>query len=510
MANTNAHTFKSIDDILSLLNPYGRFQRLVNVILAIMFIPASFHYLIMYFVAVDPSWRCVANSTVCLLNGTHSSYNMHKCNLPRKQWEYTEEIGFSIITQFDLYCENIWMVHLANSIYFVGTAVGSFILGWLSNVHGRKIVIFSSAVTIIIVGFLSAFVPNMPLFIACRFIIGFSTPGNAYVAHILIGELVDNEHRPLASMIILSTYTMAILLLGLKAYFIRRWRSLLIACTMPYLFVIIFYNYVPESVRWLYLHNLNEKLIKIFKRMAYWNKTTIPDNFVILPPNLECTEKKRWSHLQLLRTRTIAIRSVTLAYCWFASYVVYFGLFLSAGDLGGSLYVNFIVFSAIEIPANIILGYLSEHIGRRAVTATSMTIGSLTCVFIAFIPSNEKLVILRIVLGTIGQGCLVMAYNGIIPWTIEILPTDIRSVGVGMFAAAGHCGGMASSWIAKALKSKSVLASFVVIGIIGFSAGCLLFSFPETKGLVMKDVDDEDTMLLRSIEDDKRMAADTE
>ena len=130
---------------------------MLNAIFCIMLLPSTFQVLIMYFAALKPDWRCVDNSTVCTLNGTFSSSNEYRCNIPRSEWEFTQPKEYSIVTEFDIYCDKEWVIQLSTSILFFGWAVGSMVLGWIADNYGRKTVLFPSLFVCLAVGLLSSF-----------------------------------------------------------------------------------------------------------------------------------------------------------------------------------------------------------------------------------------------------------------------------------------------------------------------------------------------------------------
>ena len=100
--------------------------------------------------------------------------------------------------------------------------------------------LFSSLAVVIIVGFLSAFSPNYWVFLTTRIIIGFFEPGTGVLMFIMAAELVNERYRPLCGIMLSIAFAVALVLLGVQAYFIRRWKTLLIVCTVPYVFVLAF------------------------------------------------------------------------------------------------------------------------------------------------------------------------------------------------------------------------------------------------------------------------------
>ena len=110
--------YYNVDGFLRMVGEFGKYQKILDAIFCFIFIPSSFQNLIMYFAAFQPEWRCVANSTICNLNGTFSSEDEFRCGIPRSEWEFTQPKDYSIVTEYDLYCDTDWAVYMSFSIFF--------------------------------------------------------------------------------------------------------------------------------------------------------------------------------------------------------------------------------------------------------------------------------------------------------------------------------------------------------------------------------------------------------
>ena len=103
--------------------------------------------------------------------------------------------------------------------------------------YGRFKVLVVSVCGIVVISFLSAFSPNFAIFAVCRFIVGLFKPGTVVGAYVVAGELLGPKYRPAAGTIMWILFSVSLVLTGVKAYFIREWKILMIACSAPYVFV---------------------------------------------------------------------------------------------------------------------------------------------------------------------------------------------------------------------------------------------------------------------------------
>lgn len=81
-----------------------------------------------------------------------------------------------------------------------------------------------------------------------------------------------------------------------------------------------------------------------------------------------------------------------LLYLWdrhrFTSAVVYQGLIMRLGILGGNVYVDFLISGIVELPAAFLILLTIERIGRRLPFATANIVAGAACLITAFIPDS--------------------------------------------------------------------------------------------------------------------------
>ena len=119
----------------------------------------------------------MSNTSECIWNGTFASTNTRKCHILRGDWKYVEDRYFSFEIQYDLPCDEKWLIPLVSSIFYLGMGVGSIVLGWISDNYGRKKAIVPSIGFSLFFGFLGPYLPSIRSLIFVRFLVGFFYPG---------------------------------------------------------------------------------------------------------------------------------------------------------------------------------------------------------------------------------------------------------------------------------------------------------------------------------------------
>ena len=149
---------------------------------------------------------------------------------------------FCIFYQFDLVCNKAFQGWLAKSMVYVGMLIVTIPMGMVSDRYGRLKVLYPSIVITTTVGFVSAFATKFWQILVSRFFVGSVLYSVFMPIFILSGEFVGPRYRPLSQTVIWIAFTAVLLVLALMAYFVRTWRTLMILCTAPWIFVLIFWK----------------------------------------------------------------------------------------------------------------------------------------------------------------------------------------------------------------------------------------------------------------------------
>jgi len=475
-----------VDGFLELVGGFGRFQWLLLVFFISMHISPVAQIYITYFTAIDPDWKCVEDSKVCLLNGTFASTNEYRCKIPRTEWEFTQPKSKTIVVQYDLHCKTSWLIYMTSSIFYIGKLFGSFTSGWLADNYGRKTVLYPSFAGLLTFSLLSTTMPNIGLLLLCRFITGLFSDSSTNQMLTLLSESVTTKYRPLATNILWLGWIGTLCVLPLIAYFISEWKTLFIIFSAPFFIAMLSYFCVTESPRWLKTARRYEDCKNVFKKIARYNKQPFDESLQITRTE---TSMKRTTPLDLFKSKKIAIYTISQGFIWFVNGMVYYGISLAADELGGSFYLNWIYISVIEIPSAIMAIFCSNYLGRKTTTIIAMIIGGILCIIVPFVPSSGDHPA-KVILGVLGKMFITLSYDVITIWSVEIFSTDIRSKGLSFVYIMANVGSSSSPWIAKALNVYSVYLPFAIMGGFAIIGGFVARTLPETRGQDAQDTID--------------------
>eukprot|EP00057_Strongylocentrotus_purpuratus_P028000 XP_011682474.1 PREDICTED: organic cation transporter protein [Strongylocentrotus purpuratus] len=205
----------------------------------------------------------------------YNNTDLIRCN---QGWVYDKsQYKSSIISEFDLVCSHKDRDSLAQSLFFVGVLIGSVVFGGLSDIYGRRKILFVALLVQSVSGLAIAFSPSYWFYTIFRMILASANMGVFLLSFIIGTEFVGPSKRVIAGIVIMIFFSIGYMLLALFAYFIREWWILQLAITAPIFIMFAFFPFLPESVRWLISKGRTEEATRIIKKAADVNKAKLPE-----------------------------------------------------------------------------------------------------------------------------------------------------------------------------------------------------------------------------------------
>ena len=147
----------------------------------------------------------------------------------------------STFFQWNLVCDDLWKLSTIQGSYMGGVFVGCMVWGWASDKFGRRLTMLVAAVIQVVSSILAAFAPNYIIFIMLRFLIAFSVSGVFECGFVLVTEICGPHYRTYFGILTQFPFGWGAALLPVIAYFIRAWKSLQLAISVPCVLLGIFY-----------------------------------------------------------------------------------------------------------------------------------------------------------------------------------------------------------------------------------------------------------------------------
>ncbi|KAM6462834.1 solute carrier family 22 member 3 isoform 1-T1 [Liasis olivaceus] len=513
----------SFDEVLKEAGEFGRVQKKVFFLLCQTGITFSFLFVGVVFLGRDPEqyWcriPCVSelkkqcewtfeeeynitiqaaslvNSSQCERHDIKWNNTTHNCTYPlahlttnnsasvsftacQDGWLFKKPHS-SIASEYDLVCENKWIVDMTQSVLNMGFLVGGFVLGYAADRFGRITIYLFSCFGAGLCGLIVAFAQNIVVFSIFRFLQGIFGKGTWMTSFVLVTELVGSDHRRIVGIVIQIFFTLGVVILPGIAYVIPTWQGIQLATTLPNFLFLLYYWLVPESPRWLITRKKGEKALQIMQSFAKENGRSLPVHFSEITVSDE--EVSNPSLLDLVRTPQMRKFTLILMYAWFTSAVVYQGLVLRLGLIEGNLYLEFFISAVIELPSAFLILATIDRLGRRPLFASGTLVAGAACLITAFLPKDIPWLSTAVaILARLG---ITITFELVYLVNSELYPTVFRNFGVSLCSGMCDIGGTVAPFLLYRLAAFWSELPLIIYCILSLLCGILVLLLPETKG----------------------------
>ncbi|KAK3098129.1 hypothetical protein FSP39_016424 [Pinctada imbricata] len=274
--------------------------------------------------------------------------------------------------------------------------------------------------------------------------------------------MVGPSKRVWAGVVIHAFFAIGLVYLSAVGYFLRDWQHIDIAIAVPCVFYLLYWWCVPESPRWLISRGRLQEAEDIIAKAAKTNKAIIPSK-LLTKDMAEDEEQDPGRIWQLFTSRVMLIRTSILFFNWMVVSMMYYGVTMHAGGMGGDFFLNFFLMAIVEFPAYSLAIILLDRMGRKK------------------LHSLQPLTLTLAIIGKIGSaGAFAVVYV----FSAELFPTVVRNAGMGASSCIARIGGMVAPYVASSgdlVGGKFGQAlPLVIFGAASVAAGLLCLFLPET------------------------------
>ena len=381
----------------------------------------------------------------------------------------------------------------------LGMLVGGFFAGILADKFGRRHVLNVSIMMYALLTVPIYFIHSYDLFALCRIFSGMFIGSVIPMAMTLASEYAPTKHRGKWVTISKSCMMLGWVLAGLVAmYVVPRfgWRVCFLIGGFPFIYGILMYFLVPESVHWLFRSGHTEEAMKIINDINSKLDNPRPEPYTI--DEIEFEEAEPKSKLGALVSPKY--RRVTLG-LWIVAFLttaLSYGLtnwmptILNQG--GYTLVAGMALTTLMNLMGaigSLVAGIMADHFGRIKSTYIACTLAIIAVLFMAFFGFGQGLMI---------PACILMgfsinyAYLSPQPITIEVYPTEIRATGQACVTTVARIGGLIVPVLIGAVLESGqtfpIVISFFIIPLVLAMLATKFLIRVETNGMIMEDLDE--------------------
>ncbi|XP_073154863.1 organic cation/carnitine transporter 7-like [Henckelia pumila] len=411
---------------------------------------------------------------------------------------------------------------LISTIVFAGMLVGASFWGIVSDSFGRKKGILGVATITAVGGLLSAFSPNYISLIIFRCIAGIGL-GGMHIFTSWFLEFVPTPNRGAWMIVLSSFWTVGTIFEAALAWIVSPslgWRWLVALSSVLAFIVLLFYGFVPESPRFLFMKGRIVEARSILESAALLNgislgtgmlisdqrhdHDTASENTHLLSPKREknyCNSSS--SSLSVLFSMKLIRTNLLLWFLYFGNTFSYYGIILltselssgeskcaditlhSVKDQNSSLYIDVFLTSLAELPGLILSAFVVDRLGRKLSMALMFVLGAI--LLLPLLSRQNEILATTLLFGA--RTFISATFTVACIYAPEVYPTNIRSTGVGIATAIGRIGGMVCPLVAVGLVNGCHQAAAVVLFVIAIllSGLSVLLSPFETNGRNLSD-----------------------
>lgn len=439
----------------------------------------------------------VANWTEVLLTGgkPDQSWASQEC---QHGWEYnTTEIPYpTISSELGWVCEKDSYQAIAQSLFFVGSIIGGFIIGWVADRFGRIPAAVFANVIGCVAGIASTFTTNFVEFTICRIFVGMSYDNCMIMAYLLVLEYTAPKYRTLiANLSIAIFFTLGVTALPWIALACGHWKVMALATSIPLALALLAPFVMPESPRWLITQGRVNEVITNVKAIAKTNKKDVPTE-LIQQFQMSCEKNKQEKSVSLFELlKRPVLRNLFVCICieYLCIMIIFDALVRTIGSLKYDFFISFTVISFTEFPSLVLLSFILDLTGRKWLCIISLSI----CGVLSFITPFVGGGLPSVLCAVFARFTCNMAFNSILQWSAELIPTPVRGSGTSIIHICGYIATCVSPFIAYIDNYVSWL-SMVIIGAISIFSATMCCYLPETACKEMPQTFEEVEAMMRS------------
>ncbi|KAM3717085.1 Solute carrier family 22 member 6-A [Dirofilaria immitis] len=389
-------------------------------------------------------------------------------------------------------------IKLGTTIQNIGLMIGAIVAGNLADIFGRKKILLSFTVGLIIFLVATPFSPSFIVFTILRFFDMIFTGGKHCVCNPYFMENLPDKHRMWVATVV--TYSPNYIVLAGIAYMCKKWKILAWTAAAITVLPLIMIPFLVDTPRWLIKKGKGEKASKAAIYIRKWDEKLTPERKErIITAVQEAAKEEACDKIEdgfLIFDWKLGSYAIVFATSLFSTSFISYGIAYNMDALAGTVYINVIILGAARWAINILaagLEFSIRSVGRRllhliAVGFIAIIMG---IIFIIYIFTCEEL-IHAIITFTRYASLLAAAMctelfvlDAVQP--TELFPTPVRSAGIAFIQTFNRLGTIVSPLVF--IPSKHWPPAPFLLMFLTSTADFLLYFFlvPETRGKKLPD-----------------------
>lgn len=358
-------------------------------------------------------------------------------------WTYDRELyGRTIVEEWDVVCDQSWMLSLSQSLYLAGLMLGTIVFTHCSDWFGRRRTIVFGIISTGVAGVWAAFSTSFLMYNVARVFTAFGISAFSDIVYALVMESVSPRYRYLATISIGLGWSMGMVILPWVAYLVRDWQAMQLYISVPLGVMFIVWLFLPESPRWQMATGRYDAARDNLMRLAKCNghPKHVVDEIIenAQKKRNQTQETKKGTFVDLFSSRKWAVLTTVFSAQLAVSSLVWYYMTVSTAGVGSNPYISFSIASATEVPVKAVNVVVIKYCRRRWAIFGTFTVITAVLIGLTLLPYGYPWV--ELFLLVVGKMCT--SVNGAVfrVQISEAYPTVVRSVALGVCITIGRLG----------------------------------------------------------------------
>lgn len=388
----------------------------------------------------------------------------------------------------DLYVTNTFVVGRVTEV------IGSFVLGQMGDVFGRRIVYYISIGCCALGRAFSIVTTNVYyVFLFCTGLTGFAVNSLFQSPQIVGMEISREQDRSIIAIYQSVGWSIGTSLMPLLFWWLRDWVAFMWLTTIPTAIVLIFFKYVIESPRWLISKHRYGEAITQFKKIARINgrEFDMTEKELAQMYTNQQVDEVTYGMASLFSGWHLTRNTTIMGFSWCVVAVSYFTLVLFSTRMGGNPFLNFLLQSVVEIPAYVLGRYLGDTYGRRFTNSSSFLISFFACIPLIIYAADVEYEMVMVCLATFIKFLNALTFFTVNLQSMEIYPTCMRQTGIALGTILANAVGVFAPYLVYLGTTVNIRAPYYILGTLFFIGGIGALYLPETLHKKLPDTMEE-------------------
>ncbi|KAI9584390.1 hypothetical protein GQX74_006285 [Glossina fuscipes] len=418
---------------------------------------------------------------------TYSSCCRYGWSYDQTWYEKTIPTQENWICAKDLFVTNVFVVARITEV------VGSFLLGQMGDIFGRRFVYYISVIFCSIGRLASIMTTSSYIWFLIFSGLAALAINSLFQSPQIIGMEISRE-RDRSTIAIYQSFGWSIgtTLMPLLFWWLRDWQPFMWCTTIPTALILLFSKYVIESPRWLISKQRFADAIIQFKKIAKINgRTFTMSEKELIQIFSTAHAETTYGIASLFSGWRLARNTIIMGFSWCVVAVSYFTLVLFSSRMAGNPFLNFLLQSIVEIPAYMVGKYLGDTYGRRFTNCISFLISFLTCIPVIILATDVQYE--HVIMGL---AAFIKFLNAVTFFTaslqgMEIYPTCMRQTGIALGTILANAIGIVAPYLVYLGTTVDIRSPYYILGTL-FLFGAIGAAFlPETLHKKLPDTMEE-------------------